>query len=155
MFNDRGRTLLAVGGSLSAAIAILHVVVIVLGPPAYRYFDAPDEFATMTEAGSTAPAMLTAIFAGIFGLWSVYAFGGARLIPRPPLVRFGLVLIAGVYILRGLNAVPQALVLLRNPDAFPPRFLIFSLVSLAVGLFYAAGAKQAWRRLRHRDIPRI
>lgn len=151
MFNDRGRSFLAVGGALSAALALLHIVVIAIGPAGYRYFGAPDEFARMTEAGSFAPAVLTAVFALIFAAWAVYAFGGARLMPRPPMVRLGLVIIAGVYILRGLSAVPEALLLMRNPGAFPPRFLVFSIVSLVIGIFYALGARQAWRRLRHRD----
>lgn len=151
MFNDRGRSLLAVAGTLSALIALLHVVVIVLGPPGYRYFGAPDEFAVMTEQGSLAPAILTGIFAFLFLVWALYAFGGARLIRRPPMVRLGLVVISAVYILRGLSAVPEALLLMRSPGAFPFRFLAFSLVSLGVGLCYAAGTKQAWRRLRYLD----
>ena len=151
MFNDRGRSLLAVGGSLSAALAVLHVAVIIMGPPGYRYFGAPEEFARMTEAGSIAPAVLTALFAVIFAVWALYGFAGARMIPRPPLVRLGLVVIAAVYILRGLSAVPEALLLARAPDAFPPRFLVFSVVSLLVGVVYALGTRQAWRRLRYRD----
>ena len=114
MFNDRGRSLLAVGGSLSAALSVLHVVVIVMGPSGYRYFGAPEEFARMTEAGSIAPAVLTGLFAVIFAIWAVYGFAGARLIPRPPLVRLGLVVIATVYILRGLSALPEALLLARG-----------------------------------------
>lgn len=151
MFNDRGRSFLAVGGALSAALALLHIIVIVLGPPGYRYFGAPDEFATMTEAGSLAPAVLTAMFAVIFGVWAYYGFAGARMIPRPPLLRLGLVVIAAVYMLRGLSAVPEALLLMRTPGAFPARFLVFSIFSLLVGVCYALGARQAWRRLRHRD----
>lgn len=151
MFNDRGRTLLALGGSLSAALAVLHCAVIVIGAPGYRYFGAPDEFARQAEAGSFAPAILTGFFAVIFAVWAGYGFGGARMIPRPPLVRLGLVLIAGVYLLRGLSVVPEALLLLQQPDAFPLRFLFFSIVSLLIGVCYAAGARQAWRRLRHHD----
>ena len=153
MFDDRGRSLLTVAGTASAVLAVLHLAVIVAGPPGYRYFGAPDEFATLAESGSTAPAVLTGAFALIFAVWSIYAFGGARRISRPPLVRLGLVLIAGVYILRGLSVIPEALLLLRTPDAFPPRFLVFSLISLLVGIIYALGARQAWRRLRHRDRP--
>ncbi len=153
MFDDRGRSFLTVAGAASAVLAVLHLAVIVAGPPGYRYFGAPDEFAKLAESGSTAPAVLTGAFALIFAAWSIYAFGGARRIPRPPLVRLGLVLIAGVYILRGLSAIPEALLLLRTPDAFPARFLVFSLISLLVGILYALGARQAWRRLRHRDRP--
>lgn len=125
MFSDRGRSLLTIGGVCSAILALLHVSVIVMGPPGYRYFGAPDEFALQTEAGSSVPAVLTAIFAAIFA----------------------------VYILRGLSAIPEALLLLRDADAFPPRFLVFSLISLAIGGVHAAGTKQAWRRLRHHDHP--
>ena len=152
MFDDRGRSLFTVAGTASALLAALHVVVIVAGPPAYRFFGAP-EFATLAEAGSMAPAVLTGAFALVFAIWSVYAFAGARLMPRPPLVRLGLVLIAGVYILRGLSAIPEAIFLLRTPDAFPGRFLVFSLISLAVGLFHAFGVRQAWRRLSPRFRP--
>lgn len=153
MFNDRGRSLLTVAGTASAVLAVLHVGVIVIGPAGYRYFGAPDEFSTLTEAGSRAPAVLTAGFAVIFGIWAIYGFGGARRIRRPPLIRLGLVLISGVYVLRGLSAVPEALLLIRDPSAFPPRFVVFSLVSLAIGVVYALGTKQAWRRLRHHDPP--
>ena len=153
MFSDRGRSLLTVGGVCSAFLAVLHLSVIVMGAPAYRYFGAPDEFALQTEAGSSAPAVVTGLFAVVFAVWAVYGFAGARLIRRPPLVRLGLVVIATVYILRGLSAIPEALLLLRDAGAFPPRFLVFSLVSLAIGLVHAAGAKQAWRRLRHHDRP--
>ena len=153
MFSDRGRSLLTVGGICSALLALLHVSVIVMGPSGYRYFGAPDEFALQTEAGSSAPAVVTGLFAVVFAVWAVYGFAGARLIRRPPLVRLGLVVIATVYILRGLSAIPEALLLLRDAGAFPPRFLVFSLVSLAIGLVHAAGAKQAWRRLRHHDRP--
>ena len=153
MFNDRGRSLLTVAGAASAVLAVLHLAVIVAGPPGYRYFGAPDEFSTLTEAGSRAPAVLTAAFAVIFGIWAIYGFGGARRIRRPPLVRLGLVVISAVYLLRGLSAIPEALLLMRDPAAFPPRFVVFSLVSLAIGVCYALGTRQAWRRLRHHDPP--
>lgn len=153
MFNDRGRSLLTIGGAASAALAVLHLAVIVLGPPGYRYFGAPDEFSTLTEAGSRAPAALTAGFAVIFGIWAIYGFGGARRMRRPPFVRFGLVVISGVYLLRGLSVIPEVLLLMRDSDAFPPRFVVFSLVSLAIGVCYALGTRQAWRRLRHHDPP--
>ena len=153
MFDDRGRSFLTAAGTASAVLAVLHVVVIIAGPPAYRFVGAPDEFATLAEAGSRAPDVLTAGFAVIFALWSVYAFGGARLMRRPPLVRLGLVLIAAVYVLRGLSAIPEAILLLRTPYAFPPRFLVFSLISLVIGLFHALGVRQAWRRLSPRFRP--
>lgn len=153
MFSDRGRSLLTLGAVCSAVLAVLHLAVVVIGPAAYRYVGAPDEFAQQTEAGSSAPAIVTALFAVIFAVWAAYALAGARRIARPPVVRLGLVVIAGVYILRGLSAVPEALLLLRDPDAFPPRFLVFSLISLAIGIVHAVGTRQAWRRLRHHHMP--
>lgn len=153
MFNDRGRCLLTVAGAASAVLAVLHLGVIIAGPPGYRFFGAPDEFATLAESGSNAPAVLTAAFAGIFAIWALYGFGGARRMRRLPLVRLGLVLISAVYLLRGLSVVPEALLLARDSTAFPPRFIVFSLTSLAIGVCYALGTRQAWRRLRHHDPP--
>lgn len=150
MFNDRGRSFLTIGGSCSAVLALIHVAVIAIGPRGYRYFGAPDEFAQQAAAGSIIPAMLTGGFALIFALWALYGLAGARLIRRPPFVRAGLVVIAAVYMLRGLSIVPETLVWARSDGELPTRFLFFSLASLVIGLCYTLGTRQAWRRLGHR-----
>ena len=51
--------ILILAGWLSAAVAALHVVIVFLGAPAYRYFGAGEDMARQAEAGSLVPAAMT------------------------------------------------------------------------------------------------
>ncbi len=146
-----GRPWLVAAGALSAAIAVLHLGVIVAGPPGYVYFGAGD-LAPLAAAGSPTPALLTAALALLFGAWSWYAFAGAGLLARrPPLLRPALWAIGAVYAARGAAVVPEAIALARGAAAPPARYAVFSLVALATGLAYLVGA---WRaRGAPRDAP--
>lgn len=135
------------GGSISVAIALLHIVIIFGGAPAYRYFGAGEEMAELAAAGSVLPALLTFFLAVIFTLWGLYAFSGAGLIRHLPLLRFGLVVIAGIYTLRGIGLVPQVFWMIVSPQAVAPQEIAFSLASLFVGIAYLVGTISTWKRL--------
>jgi hypothetical protein len=143
-----GQRLLKLAGWLSTAIAALHVVIVFLGPPAYRYFGAGEAMARQAEAGSLFPAALTFAVAVVFILFALYAFAGAGTIRRLPLLRTGLVTIGAIYTLRGLLLFPQLTGYLREPPIVAPRDLVFSTVSLVIGLLYLVGASRAWAGLR-------
>lgn len=139
---------LVVAAASSAAIAVLHLAIIVVGAPAYRYFGAGEVLAKRAEEGSLFPAALTLLIAGIFTVFAAYALVGAGAQWRFPLTRTALVTIATIFILRGLSALPQAALLIRQPNALPLRYLMFSLASLIIGVFYAVGIYQSWGRLK-------
>jgi hypothetical protein len=79
-----GRRALLAGGLLSAGIALLHVVIIFVGAPAYRYFGAGEQMAQQAEAGSHLPALVTAAVTLFFALFAYYALAVAQVVPRPP-----------------------------------------------------------------------
>ncbi len=145
---------LSVAGWLSAAIAGLHIVIIFLGPPAYRYFGAGEDMARQAEAGSLLPAAVTLSVTVVFVVFALYAFAGAGQLRRPPLLRTGLVVIAAVYLLRGLALFPQVAQYAQDSPTVMPRDLAFSLVSLIIGVLYLTGTVLLWpslgsaRRLR-------
>ena len=60
--------------------------------------------------------------------------------------------IGTIYALRGLACVPEAwwLVAGRTPPVLP-RQLVFSVVSLAIGLAYLAGTGRDWSTLEARN----
>lgn len=145
--SDAGKPHLIAAGSASAAIGVLHLVCIVVGAPAYRYFGAGDRLAQRAEAGSLQPAAMTLVFAVAFFVLAAYGFSGAGAIRRLPLLRTALVASAVVYLLRGLFVITEVLAL-AGGRAVPPRFVVFSLVSLAVGLCYGLGTVRAWAQLR-------
>ena len=114
---------------INFAIAGLHIYIITQGAPAYRAFGAGEEMARATEKGSIVPALVTFGIAIVFFVWGLYALAGARVIPELPWTRVILIVIAMIYVARGL-------VIFYKRDAF---MVITSLVSLAVGLLHVAG----------------
>jgi hypothetical protein len=135
---------LIVGGTLSGVAAILHVAVTAGGPSWYRFFGAGEGMAQAAEQGSSMPALVTLAIAAILMVWALYAFSGAGLMRRLPLLRTALILISAVYLLRAFALLP--LVLLR-PELVDIFAVVSSLVVLAYGLAYSVGTWTAWSAL--------
>jgi hypothetical protein len=135
---------LVVGGCLSAAAALLHLGIIFGGPAWYRFFGAGEGMARMAERGLAYPTIVTVGIAVILFTWAAYAFSGAGLIPRLPFLRLGLVVIASIYLLRGLAVLPTLLI---RPDLIGPFAWWSSGIVLAFGLVYAAGIWRGWASL--------
>lgn len=138
---------LVIGGWLSVAAALLHIACIIGGPDWYRFLGAGEAMATMAEQGSMTPTLLTLGITAILAIWAAYAFSGAGLLPRLPILRTGLVVISTIYLLRGLVLIP-ALVINRG-DVLP--FVLWSsLIVLIYGLAYTIGTWAAWPSLSAR-----
>ncbi len=143
MRQNRNRALI-LGGVLSVVAALLHIACIIGGPDWYRFFGAGEAMATMAEQGSITPALLTLGIAAVLAIWAAYAFSGAGLLPRLPLLRTGLVVISAIYLLRGLALLPALVI---NRGEVIPFVLWSSLIVLVYGLAYAIGTWVAWPRL--------
>lgn len=135
---------LVIGGVLSALASLLHLAVIAGGSVWYRFFGAGEGMARLAEQGSWVPTVTTVGIAAVLAVWSAYAFSGAGLIPRLPLIRTALVLISAIYLLRGLVLIPA---LALNFGGVTPFVLWSSLIVLAYGVFYAVGTWKAWPAL--------
>lgn len=142
----RNRWLVA-GGTMSGAAAALHIGVILGGPDWYRFFGAGEEMARMAERGSDRPAMITAFIAAMLAVWAAYAFSGAGLIRRLPLLRTALVLISAVYLLRGLVLLPLLALRPQLVDSFA---VWSSLIVLGYGIVHGIGTIRAWPDLAKR-----
>ena len=138
---------LVVGGLLSAAAAALHLMVIVGGAAWYRFFGAGEGLARLAEIGSPIPTVITLVIAGVLAVWAAYAFAGAGLLPRLPLMRPALVVISAIYLLRGLLFVPAEAV---SGQGVSPFTVWSSIIVLAYGVAYAVGTWRAWPSLSAR-----
>ena len=134
---------LIVAGWLSIAASLLHIGCIVGGPDWYRFFGAGEGMALAAERGDIYPALVTFAIAALLAIAAAYAFAGAGAIRKLPLMRTALVVISGVYLLRGLALVPIAL----TPAAQTPFNIWSSLIVLAYGITYAIGTWRAWPSL--------
>ncbi|MEE9434323.1 MAG: hypothetical protein V3V15_08805 [Sphingorhabdus sp.] len=139
-----GQKFLITGGILSLLASLLHLAVIVGGPDWYRFFGAGEGMARMAEEGSIYPATMTVGIALILAVWAHFAFAGAGLVWKPPLLKTGLIAITAIYLLRGLALLPMLAFAPRAVDSFA---IWSSLIVLVYGLVYAVGIRKAWAAL--------
>lgn len=138
-------TYLVVGAALSAIAAALHLGCIYFGPSWYRFFGAGERMAQLAAAGNSAPTLITAGIAAVLGTWSLYALSGAGVIPRLPLLRTGLCVITGIYLLRGLAGFALAA---TAPGERSVAFWCWSsVICLAIGTLYLIGTRRVWAEL--------
>ncbi len=141
---------LIAGGWISLAAAVLHIACIVGGPDWYRFFGAGEPIARAAERGSWGPPLMTLGIASILAIWAAYAFAGAGLLPRLPLMRTALVAISTIYLARGLIILYPPL--LRRSDLSAAFMLWSSLIVLAIGIAYAIGTWRAWPFLSSKGL---
>ena len=135
-----GQKLLIVGGILSLIASVLHIGVIIGGPDWYRFFGVGEDMARMAEKGSLYPTAITIGIALVLAIWAWFAFAGADLVWKPPLLQTGLIAISVVYLLRGLVLFPM---LVLTPDKVNSFAIWSSLIVLVYGIFYAIGTWKA------------
>jgi hypothetical protein len=133
-----GRVLLLVAAGCSAAVALLHLAILLMGPPWYRWFGAPSLADRIEHGSALVPTLLTLAVAGVFVVWAGYGLSGAGMIRRLPLLRVGLFVIAAIYLLRGIQVVLE--VPAAAQGKVPVRFAVFSAFSALAGAVYLAGA---------------
>ena len=133
--------MLVIAGFLSALAAAIHLGCIFFGASWYRFFGAGEHMAIMAEQGSMKPTIITSVITFILVLWSFYAFSAAGVITQLPFVRTIVVVIAGIYLLRGV----AGFYFMNNPLGRTPEFWIWSSsICLVIALVHILGLKQVW-----------
>jgi len=135
---------LIAAGALNAGAALLHLACIVGGPAWYRFLGAGERMARLAERGSLRPALITIGIATVLGFWSAYAFSGAGVLPRLPLLRPALIAICAIYALR---AAALPLMLTRMPDRSPAFLVWSSAIVLGFAVVHGVGIWLNWSRL--------
>ena len=140
---NEARLLLA-GAVATGLVSLTHVAIIIGGPDWYRFFGAGERMARQAAAGLPYPALVTAGIALVLAVWSLYGLSGAGVIPRLPLLHTALVLIAAVYLARGVLGIPVVLFVddpytqqLRARMTF---MVVSSVICVCLGICYAIGA---------------
>ena len=141
---------LIAGGWMSVVAAVMHIACMFGGPDWYRFFGAGEPIAQAAERGSWVPALMTLAIASILAIWAAYAFAGAGLLPRLPLMRTALVVISGIYLARGLIILYPPL--FNRSDLSWTFMLWSSLIVLTMGLVYAIGTWRAWPTLSPKGL---
>ena len=137
--------LVAGAGSLAAGVA--HLACIVGGPDWYRFFGAGEGMARAVEQGRWQPHVMTAVIAIVLFSWAWFAFAAAGQMPRPPLLRIGLIAITLVLLLRAAAAFVPGV---WRAEHSPTFITVSSLIVLMLGLAFLIGTIKAWPTLSMR-----
>ena len=137
--------LVAGAGSLAAGVA--HLACIVGGPDWYRFFGAGEGMARAVEQGRWQPHVMTAVIAIVLFGWAWFAFAAAGQMPRPPLLRIGLIAITLVLLLRAAAAFVPGV---WRAEHTPTFIIVSSLIVLVLGLAFLIGTIKAWPTLSMR-----
>jgi putative oxidoreductase len=133
-------------GVATAAAGLLHFAIAVAGPSWYAFFAAPARLVQAARAGDPRAPLTCIAIACILLVFAAYALSGSGVIPRLPLLKPVLAIVAVIFTLRGIAFVPMMLIApsamrrfsdRRQVDAF---IIVTSIVCLALGLGYAWGA---------------
>jgi hypothetical protein len=117
---------LTLAGVAVLGISLLHVVIAIVGPAAYRFFGAGERMALAASGGSPFPALLTVVVAVVFALFGMYALSAAGRVRPLPAVRPGVLTMGVVFAVRGIVLIPQAIGYAREPAAGPLKDLLFN-----------------------------
>jgi hypothetical protein len=136
---------LVAGGLLSSVAALAHLATIAGGPNWYRAMGAGERMARMAAARRWEPVIVTLGISAALIVFSLYAFSGAHVLPRLPLLAPALLVVSGVYIGRGLFLFIPAGWWRRDLSV---RFKLWSSVLvLGFGVVHVIGIWQSWTHL--------
>lgn len=146
--NSDNNKLLIAAALLCVLAALAHVGCIVFGGDWYRFFGAGEPMAQMAEQGLWYPTIVTSGIVAVLSIWALYALSGAGAIKRLPLTKLALVVIAGIFLLRGVSFVVLMPMFPENSLTF---WLVSSAICLVVGALFAVGAFQQWSELGRKN----
>ncbi len=136
-------------GILSFTASLIHIGVIFGGPNWYRFFGAGERMAQLAEAKSIKPILVTIGIALMLLFCAVYAWSGAGIIAKVPFLKYILMLITAVYMIRGLVGIIAPYISTHPAISANSKSFWFwsSLVCLVVGVVHFYGVAVHWSTL--------
>ncbi len=92
----------------------------------------------------------------VFLVFAAYAWAGIDPRRHLPALRTSLIVIAGIYLLRGsalLEELPANMGLIYESHRYPAQEIVVSAVALLAGVLYLTGTSARWERLGSREGP--
>ena len=142
--NMNKRNWLIIAAGISFTMSIFQTI-ISISPITAAYFQAPPsllENRLWLFLFGEAAAMILAIF-------GLYALSGARIIIRMPLLRFGLIGISSLFLLRGLFIIITILEIVGIlKGEILAQGVISHIVFLTAGILFAVGTIMNWKEMK-------
>lgn len=148
-----GNSYLIWSGIAAVAAGLLHIVTIFGGPSWYRLIGATEPIVQLAAKGHPFPVVVCLVAAALLFACACFAFSGAGLIRRLPLLRTALVLITAALLVHGIAFIPmvmwwpQQMIGIYDGEGINAVLITTSVICLVAGASFALGTAAAWGRL--------
>jgi hypothetical protein len=132
---------LVFGSVLSLSAAVLHFACIPWGVDGFKFLGAGEPIIRMSASGHWYPPFIAFSIGSVLSVWSAYALSGAGMLPPLPHLRWVLVGISAIYLLRAVAFPLLKPAFPGNSNAF---WLMTSSICLFIGLVHLIGLIQVW-----------
>ena len=129
------------GAILSLSAAIIHFACIPWGVNGYKFLGAGEPIVSMSATGHWYPSFIAFLIGSILTIWGAYALSGADILPPLPFLRWVLVGISAVYLLRAVAFHLLKPIFPGNSNKF---WLVTSSICFLIGLIHLVGLIQVW-----------
>ncbi len=123
-------------GVISLVGVVIHIGAIFGGVAWYVYFGAPHGIVESARQGTWLAPLGASVIAGLMALCAAYAFSAIGVIPRLPLLRTGLAVIATICLLRAIVLWP---LMISHPELRNTFEIVASIVWGLAGVGFAMG----------------
>lgn len=123
-------------GVISLVGVVIHIGAIFGGVAWYVYFGAPHDIVESARQGTWLAPLGASVIAGLMALCAAYAFSAIGVIPRLPLLRTGLAVIATICLLRAIVLWP---LMISHPELRNTFEIVASIVWGLAGVGFAMG----------------
>ncbi len=130
------KTIVQIAVFIAAIGALIHLAAIAGGPTWFRFFGAPPMIVASAEQGGWLAPLVTLLIAALMATCAWYAAAALLWLPRPPLHKTGLAVMAVICIVRALLLPVLAL---SHPELRNSFEVIAALVWFMAGCGYALG----------------
>ncbi len=140
-------------GIAAVAAGLLHIATIFGGPAWYRLIGATEPIVQLAAKGHPFPVIVCLVAAAVLFACACFAFSGAGLIRRLPLLRTALVLITAALLVHGIAFIPmvmwrpQQMIGIYDGEGINTVLIVTSIICLVGSAGFALGTGKAWGRL--------
>jgi putative oxidoreductase len=144
-------TYLIIGGFFCLCFTVFQLSAIVWTRDMLVYFGGPVKMQSENPYGYILLCIFIALLVAAAGL---YSFSGAGKFRHLPLLKTMLIIITVVFILRGMMIVSDIIIINQHPELNLIRFVVYSLISLVIGIIYLVGLIKLFRQNKIESIPK-
>jgi hypothetical protein len=133
--------MLKIGGYINILIGLGHVIGLFWAEKMFEVTGVGREMTELAQIHFSLPYLLTIFVSIVFFIFGLYGLSVDNKIIKLPFLKFGIFLISGIYLFRGLG---ELIFELERQQANQFWEITYSLIAVFIGLLFLIGGLQKW-----------